>query len=108
MIQLIGVVQGLAIEVRSNNAHAADPQNNSRMLATSRAKGDPAKIAQRNGWTFCTKKRLTDEDHKDILVDVIAVSLANRPGFVISDYLAEAIGPDGVLRAKQIAAEITG
>lgn len=94
---LIGVLHGLALEVRSNGE----------MKATARAKGDPAKIAQKNGWTFCTKKRLTISDRRDILIDVVGVSMANRgPGREISPYILEAIGEDGAARARQIAAEI--
>jgi hypothetical protein len=95
MLQLIGVLLGLAIEVNSKG----------KMLSTSRAKGDPYKIAKKNGWTFETGNG-TLAARQRCLRDVLAIMIANRDGYEVPSTVAQALGPDMVADAHSLAAQI--
>lgn len=95
MLQLIAVLLALATEVNSEG----------KMLATSRAKGDPYKIAKKNGWTFETGNG-TLAARRRALRDVLAIMIANRENYQIPSTVSQALGDTMVEEARGIAAEI--
>lgn len=88
MFQLIMVENALALEVKTDGA----------MMATSRAKGDPYKVAQRNGWTFQGGKG-TKKARRAALEDVISIRTANDPNYTPGPYVTEALGAEDTDRA---------
>lgn len=95
MLQLIGCLLGLAMEVNSDG----------KMIATSRAKGDPFKIAKKNGWTF-EKGNGTIAARRRALRDVLAVMMANREGYEVPATVQNALGDDLVADARGLAEKI--
>lgn len=88
MFQLIMVENALALEVKTNGE----------LIATSRAKGDAYKVAQRQGWTFQTGKG-TKKARRAALEDVISIRTANDPNYTPGAYVREALGPEDTDRA---------
>lgn len=88
MFQLLMVENALALEVKSDGA----------MMATSRAKGDPYKVAQRNGWTFQTGKG-TKKARRAALEDVVSIRTANDPRYTPGEYVRSALGAEDTERA---------
>lgn len=81
MFQLIMVENGLALEVTTNGA----------LIPTSRAKGDPFKVAKRLGVTFETGNG-TKAARKRALADVVAFRTANDPNYTPGKYVTDALG----------------
>ncbi len=88
MFQLIMVENALALEVKTNGE----------LIATSRAKGDAYKVAQRNGWTFQSGKG-TKKARRAALEDVISIRTANDPNYTPGNYVTEALGQEDTDRA---------
>lgn len=81
MFQMLAVIHGLALEVNTQG----------KMISTSRSKGDPYKVAKRNGWTFETGNG-TLAARQRALRDVVGVMIANRPEYVIDGTIKTALG----------------
>jgi len=88
MFQVIMVENGLALEVSSNGA----------LIPTSRAKGDPYKVAKRLGITFQTGIG-TKKARRMALADVVAFRAANDPRYTPGDYVTKALGKEDTDRA---------
>lgn len=88
MFQLIVVENALALEVTSNGE----------LIATSRVKGDPYKVAQRNGWTFQTGKG-TKKARRAALLDVISIRAASDPNYTPGEYVKKAVTPEDAERS---------
>jgi len=88
MFQVIMVENGLALEVTTNGA----------LIPTSRAKGDPYKVAKRLGITFQTGNG-TKKARRMALADVVAFRTANDPGYTPGDYVTKALGQEDTDRA---------
>ena len=88
MFQLIMVENALALEVTTEG----------KMIATSRAKGDPFKVAKRNGWTFQTGNG-TKGARRAALMDVVSIRVANDDRYTPGDYVTKALGQDDTDRA---------
>lgn len=88
MFQLLMVENALALEVKTDGA----------MIATSRAKGDPYKVAQRQGWTFQTGKG-TKKARRSALLDVVSIRAASDPNYTPGAYVTEALGLEDTDRA---------
>lgn len=88
MFQLIMVENALALEIKTDG----------KMIATSRAKGDPFKVAKRNGWTFQSGNG-TKGARRAALLDVISIRVANDPNYTPGQYVTDAVGQDDVDRA---------
>ncbi len=85
---LIGIESGLAMEVGSDGA----------MIATSRSKGDPYKVAQREGVTFQTG-RGTKKARRMALADVVAFRTANQSNYEPMSTTRKALGDEDTDRA---------
>lgn len=88
MFQLIMVENALALEVKSEG----------KMIATSRAKGDPYAVAKRNGWTFQTGKG-TQKARRAALLDVISIRAASDPNYTPGQYVQDAVSPEDAERS---------
>lgn len=88
MFQLIAVESGLALEVTTNGT----------IIPTSRAKGDPFKVAKRLGITFETGNG-TKAARRRALADVVAFRTANDPRYTPGEYTTKALGVEDTERA---------
>lgn len=88
MFRLIMVENGLALEVKTNGD----------LIPTSRAKGDPYKVAKQMGVTFEQGKG-TKAARRRALADVVAFRTANDSGYTPGEYVREALGAEDTDRA---------
>lgn len=95
MLQLLMVIHGLTLEVNTQGE----------LIPTSRAKGDPFKVAKRNGWTFETGNG-TIAARTRCLRDCLGMMLANDPNYEVSHLTVKALGEGGVLDARSLAQSI--